>query len=88
MILVPPLGPPDHITGEREILTSAPDNKWTAMLARGYDRAMYDFVDEKDCDLARALEVIRLDQVGMKLPGFADSKCVRDDGRHHIVELK
>lgn len=90
MILLPPLSRPDHITGEQNILTSAPDRQWSAIVVRGYDGGSYDFSDEHGCKLTMSVLAIKLyndtsEAASRELHLLASAKCVRDDGRRHVL---
>ena len=90
MILMPPFGRPDHITGEQKILTAAPDKQWTAIVLRGYDGGAYDFADQHRCNLMLTLLGMRLykdtSEAGLRrLHLLSTAKCVRDDGRRHVL---
>lgn len=90
MILLPPLSHPDHITGAQDILTSAPNKQWTAIVVRGYDGGAYDFSDEHECKLTMSGLAMKLyndssQEASRELHLLSKAKCVRDDGRRHVL---
>jgi hypothetical protein len=92
MILLPPLSRPDHITGERTILTSAPDKQWTAIVVRGYDGGAYDFSDEHGCEATKTAWWMKLYKESYSSDAavgsrnmLAKAKCLPDDGRRHVL---
>lgn len=87
MILIPPLGKPDPVTGSQAILSSAPEDKWNGVVIRGRDGKTYDFVDENTC---RGVALVirdrfREDGDRFRMYLFLNAKCIRDDRKHHII---
>jgi hypothetical protein len=87
MMLIPPLGTPDPVTGEQDILSSAPEKKWSGVVIRGQDGKNYDFVSEDTCTGAAMMirDKFRADGDRGRMYLFINAKCVRDDGRRHVI---
>jgi hypothetical protein len=51
LLILPPLSPPDRLTGERHVVLAAPTARWVGLVFRGYDGRVYEPINELICNL-------------------------------------
>jgi hypothetical protein len=96
-ILVPPLTQTGPLTGKRYVDTSAPQERWSAMVIRGRDGHNYDFAANDVCIAWKNVIGPNLYQDADPTTAFhygdadfarswlAKSRCARDDKRDSVI---